>query len=157
MKEITELIRGIFIEKGEDKKSEQIIINLFEFSEEYQISEFIKFEEMAIKLFAKNSNQKNLRFHYEHKSEGIFEQCITTIAIFKKGFYLNRPKKPTQQKDGYVYTLIILSLQENQNEREGLTILNFNNKEDLIKFLEQDSDIKCVEINDFIKNLKVNK
>lgn len=145
MKEIIEIVSGIFIKKGENTKSEQIIKNLFEFSKEHQISEFIKFEEMAIKLFTENSNPKNLKFHYESKSEGLFEQCITTIDIFKKGFYLN----------SYIYTLIILCLKEHQNEREGLTILNFNSKEELKDFLLTDNDVKYDEITPAVEFLEL--
>ena len=144
MKEIIEIVSGIFIEKGENTKSEQIIKNLFEFSEEHSVSEFINYGEMAIKLFAKNLSLRKKIFYHEVESEGLFDKCVTSISIFEEGFYLNRPKKPTQPKDGYIYTLIILCLEENQNEREGVTIINFDNKQDLITFLEQDEDCNLI-------------
>lgn len=154
MKEIIEIINGIFIEKGENTKSEQIIENLFEFSQEHSMSEFINYEGMAVKLFTENSSLKNKIFYHELESEGIFGKRFTSISIFEEGFYLNRPKKPTQPKDGYVYTLIILSLEENQNEREGLTILHFNSKEELKHFLLTDNDVQFEEVTKFIESLK---
>lgn len=154
MKEIIEIISGIFIEKGENTKSEQIIKNLFEFSKEHSVSEFINYGEMAIKLFVKNSGLRKKIFYHEAESEGIFDKCVTSISIFEEGFYFNRPKKPTQPKDGYVYTLIILSLEENQNEREGLTILHFNSKEELKHFLFTDNDVNYREVTKFAESLK---
>ena len=154
MKEIIEIISGIFIEKGENTKSEQIIENLFEFSEEHSVSEFINYGEMAIKLFVKNSGLRKKIFYHEVESEGIFGKCVTSISIFEEGIYFNRPKKPTQPKDGYVYTVIILSLEENQNEREGLTILTFNSKEELKSFLLTDNDVQFEEVTKFIESLK---
>ena len=82
MKEITELIHGIFIEKGENTKSEQIIENLFEFSQEHSVSEFINYEGMAVKLFTENSSLKNKIFYHELESEGIFGKRFTSISIF---------------------------------------------------------------------------
>ena len=53
-----------------------------------------------------------------------------------------------------MYTVIILSLEENQNEREGLTILNFNSKEELKHFLLTDDDVQFEEVTKFIESLK---
>ena len=160
---IIEIIDGIFIQKGENTRSEELIENLFEFSEEHSISEFINYGEIALKLFTKNQNFRNRIFYYEAESEGIFGKCVTSISIFEEGIYFNRPKKPTQPKDGYVYTVIILSLEENQNEREGLTILTFNSKEELKSFLLTDKDIlthndvQFDEVTKFIESLNDNK
>lgn len=131
----------------EETKTKEIakIKEIISFVKENKIEDVIKWHDLVEGLFFNEdyTNPKKSIFTTSDMDEGIFGNCKMTVEVFqcRKGNYI----------------LEIDCQRENQCEREGLTIINFNNKEDLIKFLEQDNDIKYVEINGFIENLKINK
>ena len=133
---------NIWVEETKTKEIAKIKEIIF-FAKENKIEDAIKWHDLVEELFFDEdyNNTKKSIFNKGDMDDGIFGNCEVIVEIFKcrKGNYI----------------LEIDCQRENQCEREGITIINFDNKKDLINFLEQDNDVKYVEIEDFIKNLKV--
>lgn len=143
---------GIFIQDDNNPRGQEIIENLYEFSKEYKVNRYIAFKPMFYDLFAKYD--ENDLFHTTYSSEGIFGETNVEVIITYKEEYSERPKKPSQSKDLIKYTVIINSDMENQCQREGKSIFNFENKNSLKEFLLNDIDINFIdEVREFANNL----
>ena len=130
---------NIWVEESKGKEIAKIK-EVISFVRKNKIEGVVEWRKLVEDLFFDEdyNNTKQSIFECSDSEEGIFGNCETIIEVFlcRKGNYI----------------LEIDCQRENQCKREGITIINFENKEDLIAFLLNDEDTKYFDFSSLINN-----